>query len=141
REMYNCFIPEPVLVLTCAVDVQDNRLEYEIVGWGAGKKSWGIKYGVLMGDAGQKEVGESLDNVLIATYQKQDGEVMQIMTTCIDSGGHFTSEVYAYCRKREMNRVWAIKGRGGSGEAFIQRPKTRNKAGAWLFNINVDAGK
>lgn len=141
REMYNCFIPESVLVLTCAVDVQDNRLEYEIVGWGAGKKSWGIKYGVLMGDAGQKEVWESLDNVLFATYQKQDGEVMQIMTTCIDSGGHFTSEVYEYCRKREMNRVWAIKGRGGSGEAFIQRPKTRNKAGAWLFNIGVDAGK
>ena len=40
-----------------------------------------------------------------------------------------------------MNRVWAIKGRGGSGEAFIQRPKTRNKAGAWLFNIGVDAGQ
>lgn len=141
RQMYNCQVPGEVLVLTAAVDVQDNRLEYEIVGWGAGKKSWGIQYGVLMGDPGQMETWTALDDVLFDTYTRADGQQLQVMTTCVDSGGHYTSEVYAYCRARESRRVWAIKGRGGAGEAFIQRPKSRHASGAWLFTIGVDVGK
>lgn len=141
REFYNCTVPKDVLVLTCAVDVQDNRLEYEIVGWAKDKASFGIKYGVLYGDPGKPDVWTSLDDVLFANYERSDGLEMQIMTTCIDSGGHHTEEVYQYCRKREMRRVWAIKGQGGSGVSFIQRPTRRNKSGAWLFMIGVDVGK
>lgn len=141
REFYNCFVPKDVLVLTCGVDVQDNRLEYEIVGWAKEKSSYGIKYGVLYGDPGKPEVWQMLDDVLFSNYKRSDGLEMQIMTTCIDSGGHYTEEVYQYCRKREMRRVWAIKGQGGSGVSYIQRPTKRNKSGAWLFNIGVDVGK
>lgn len=141
RQFYNCMVPKDVLVLTCAVDTQDNRLEYEIVGWGRDKQSWGIKYGVLMGDPGKQEVWKMLDDVLFANYKREDGLEMQIMTTCIDSGGHHTAEVYDYCRKREMRRVWAIKGQGGSGIPYIKRPSRRNDAGAWLFMIGVDVGK
>lgn len=72
REMYNCQVPAPVLVLTAAVDVQDNRLEYEIVGWGAEKKSWGIQYGVIMGDPGQMETWTALDDVIFGGYTRED---------------------------------------------------------------------
>lgn len=141
REFYNCLVPKDVVVLTAGVDVQDNRLEYEIVGWGKDKCSWGIKYGVLMGDPGKLGVWKMLDDVLFSNYKRSDGLEMQVMTTCIDSGGHHTTEVYDYCKKREMRRVWAIKGQGGSGVSYIQRPTKRNKSGAWLFNIGVDVGK
>ena len=141
RVAYNCEVPAEVLVLTAAVDVQDNRLEYEIEGWGVGYKSWGIRYGVLMGDPGQLEVWNALDDVLYDEYERADGQKLRIMTTCVDTGGHHTSEAYAYCRAREDRRIWAIKGRGGSGEAFIQRPKARHKSGCWLFTIGVDVGK
>lgn len=141
REFYNCVVPKDALVLTCGVDVQDNRLEYEVVGWARGKASYGIKYGVLYGDPGKPEVWAMLDDVLFSNYKRSDGLEMQIMTTCIDSGGHYTEEVYQYCRKREMRRVWAIKGQGGSGISYIQRPTKRNKSGAWLFMLGVDVGK
>lgn len=141
RQYYGCEVPKNVLVLTCGVDTQDNRLEYEIVGWDKDKQSYGIKYGVLMGSPGQQEVWKMLDDVLFDTYKRADGLEMQIMTTCIDSGGHYTSEVYEYCKKREQRRVWAIKGQGGSGVPYIQRPTKRNKAGAWLFVLGVDVGK
>jgi phage terminase large subunit GpA-like protein len=141
RELYDCEVPEDVLVLTCSVDVQDNRLEYEIVGWGLEKESWGIQYGVIMGDPGQKHVWEMLDLVLNKTYIRKDGQELKIMTTCIDSGGHHTKEVYEFCKAREFQRVWAIKGQGGSGIPFILRPKRRNDAGVWLFHIGVDVGK
>ena len=141
RMAYNCEVPEEALVLTAGVDVQDNRLEYEIVAWGAEKQSWGIRYGVIMGCPGQPQVWEDLDQILFADYIRADGQKMVILTTCIDSGGHYTTEVYAYCKARQVKRVWAIKGQGGSGVPYIKRPKRRNDSGAWLFIIGVDVGK
>ncbi|MEB3103073.1 phage terminase large subunit family protein [Ferviditalea candida] len=141
REFYQAEVPSPVLVLTCGVDVQDNRLEYEVVGWGLEKQSWGIQYGVIMGDPGQGFVWEQLDHVINKEYVAGDGQKLQIMTTCVDSGGHFTEQVYTYCKERELKRVWAIKGKGGSGLPFIMRPKRRNDDGVWLFIIGVDVGK
>lgn len=141
REEYGCEVPNEVAVLTAGVDVQGNRLEYEIVGWSPGKESWGIEYGVLMGDPGQEFVWKALDNVIFKTYTREDGVPLNIMSTCVDSGGHHTSNVYNYCKERELNRVWAIKGIGGSGHSFIKRPNRRNQDGVFLFTIGVDVGK
>ena len=44
RERYNAEIPEGVLLLTAAVDVQDDRLEIEEVGCGRAYESWGLQY-------------------------------------------------------------------------------------------------
>jgi len=38
REEYAAEVPDGVLVLTCGVDTQDDRLEAEVVGWGTGKE-------------------------------------------------------------------------------------------------------
>ncbi|MCT2347133.1 phage terminase large subunit family protein [Niallia taxi] len=141
RETYGCEVPNDVVVLTAGVDVQDNRLEYEIVGWGVGKESWGIKYGVILGDPGQDFVWKELDSVLFDTYERKDGQKLNVSTTCVDSGGHHTKKVYAYCSQREINRVWAIKGKGGEGIPYIRIPKKRNDAGAYLFILGVDVGK
>lgn len=151
RETYNCEVPNDAVVLTAAVDVQDNRLEYEIVAWGREKESWGVMFGIIMGDPGivkpinepgkiQPTVWDMLDQILTRPYVRQDGQALSILSTCIDSGGHFTSEVYGYCKLREAHRVWAIKGQGGSGP-YIHRPSRRNDSGVWLFNIGVDVGK
>lgn len=141
REMYNSEVPNKVVCLTAAVDTQDNRLEYEIVGWGVNKESYGIKYGVIMGDPRQPHVWDMLDMVLDRPYVRADNQALQIMSTCIDSGGHCTDEVYAYCKKNEHRRIWAIKGRGGIGVPYIQHPKSRNDKGVYLFSIGVDVGK
>ena len=42
--------PDDVLVLTAGVDVQADRFEVEVVGWGVGKESWGIRYQKIIGD-------------------------------------------------------------------------------------------
>lgn len=141
RQYYNCLIPNDVLALTCGVDVQDNRLEYEIVGWGLGKTSWGIKYGIILGDPANEETWDKLSEVLFADYTRNDGQVLHIMSTCVDSGGHKTEQVYDYCRNHFLQNVYAIKGVGGSGVPFVKIPKNVNDAGVYLFNIGVDVGK
>lgn len=141
RERYNADVPDRVLVLTAGVDTQDDRLEVEVVGWGLEKESWGIEYKVFHGDPGQEQVWNQLDNYLKTEFKFADGSGIMIATTCIDSGGHFTSEVYQFCKSREHRRIYAIKGKGGAGIPLIGNISRNNRYKAALFTIGVDQGK
>ena len=141
RERYNCEVPEGVLLLTAGVDVQNDRLELEVVGWGHGRESWGIEYKVIMGDTEQEPVWTQLDNYLQKTFRFEDGSGILISSVCIDSGGHRTSEVYKFTGNREHRRIFAIKGKGGEGIPFIGNHTRNNRQRAALFTIGVDAGK
>ena len=149
RESYGCDVPEGVLVLTAGVDVQDDRLEVETVGWGTGKESWGIEYRTFLGDLTQLKSGdpaslsvwEQLDRYLQRSFSYADGSPLTISCACVDSGGHFTSEVYEFCLPREQRRVFAIKGVGGEGVPLVGKPSRSNRKKAALFPIGVDAGK
>ena len=139
REYYNCEVPSDVLVLTCSVDVQDNRLEYEVCGWGRGFESWGIRYGVIMGNPTENYVWNQLDLILDKQYTKENGDLLKIMCCCVDSG-YLTDEVYKYCKPREMKRIFAIKGVAGNAVPLVKIPKRREN-GVFLFNVGVDTGK
>ncbi len=141
RERYNCEVPPEVLVLTAGVDTQDDRFEIEVVGWGVEKESWGIRYQVIYGDLKRKNVWDQLSLFLQTTFTTQDGRVLNIRTTCMDSGGHFTKEVYQFCAGHYHLSVYAIKGKGGKEEPIFKKPTQNNTAGAYLFTLGVDTGK
>lgn len=139
-------LPPGVLVLTCGVDTQDNRLEYEVVGHGYYGETWGIKKGYIMGKPDSDDVWEQLDDVIDHVYHYKDGKGLRISITCVDSGGHYTQEVYARCRQRKNKRVFAIKGKGGDGVPFVTPPhkipiKDNKRITCWLYTLGVDAGK
>lgn len=139
-ETYNCEIPDRVIALTAAVDVQDNRFEIEVVGWGEEKESWGIKYHRIYGDLKLDTIWSELDSFLDQTFFKNDGTQLKILCTCIDSGGHFTDEVYRFCKGKIARRIFAIKGKGGTGP-YISAPSKNNRYKTPLFTIGVDTGK
>lgn len=147
RENYEAELPEGVLALTCGVDVQDNRLEYEVVGFGMFGESWGIKKGYIMGRPDSDEVWARLDDVLNHVYRfKNADKGLRIVITCVDSGGHFTQDVYEQCRLRSSRNVFPIKGKGGEGIPFVGKPnriyiKGSQKKTVWLYTLGVDAGK
>lgn len=141
REKYNCEVPEEVLVLTAGVDVQDDRFEAEVVGWGIDKESWGIRYQVIYGDLKLKPVWAELDAFLSQTFTTPDGRRLKILCTCVDSGGHFTNQVYRFCKDRTARRIFAIKGKGGADVPYYNRPSTANSVKAPLFTVGVDTGK
>lgn len=140
REDYT-LIPDDVIVLTCGVDTQDDRLEGEIKAWGYGEESWGIKTFRIEGKPSQDQVWRDLENIINATYKREDGTILRIACTCIDSGGHFTNEVYKFAKKWDHRRVYAVKGASIAGKPIISRPTTSNKLKVKLFTIGVDTAK
>lgn len=103
-------LPRGVLILTCGVDVQADRIELEIVGWGRNRESWSIDYRVLLGDTGREEVWKELAHVLDEEFQSEEtGEMRRIQMTCVDSGFN-TAHVYNFTRKYDPTRVIAVKG-------------------------------
>lgn len=117
RETYQTgTCPQGVLFLTAGCDVQKDRLVVEIVGWGRGKRSWSIDYGVLPGDTADLENGpwKQLDELLARTFPHASGAQMPVRTMAVDSG-YNTQFVYAWTRRYPMNRVIAVKGHSHGG--------------------------
>ena len=138
-------LPDGALVVTVGVDVKDTRLEYEVVGHGRWGETWGIEKGVIMGRPDTDEVWERLDGVTGHVWRYRDGRGVRASVTCVDSGGHYTQEVYERCRARQASRVFAIKGKGGEGIPYVsvptQVPIRDKRIKCWLYTIGVDAGK
>jgi phage terminase large subunit GpA-like protein len=134
--------PEEVLVVTAAVDVQDDRLEIEKVGWGVDEQSWSLDYRVIYGDPAGRVLWAELDEYLLETIPVSDGRTLDVAATAIDSGGHHTGAVYTFCKSRARRRVWAIKGMAGEGKAIWPKVASRNNKGKVnLFMIGVDSAK
>lgn len=121
REDYGAELPDGVLILTAAVDVQDNRLEYEIKGWGHGEEQWGVVKGIIMGVPDTQEVWSKLDEQLDRVYRFANGRGLMVARTFIDSGGHYTKYVYAYCLRNYHKQRFAIKGASKPGEPLIAK--------------------
>lgn len=134
-------LPDGVMLLTAGVDVQDNRLEVEVLGWGADYESWGIEYRVLYGTPGASEVWENLEEYLSRTWPKSDGSELGIAAACIDSGGHFTDSVYKFVQKNGRKRIFAIVGRGTFGHPCVSGPTRNNRRRIPLFTLGVSTLK
>jgi phage terminase large subunit GpA-like protein len=67
------------------------------------------------------------DDILRRRFETEDGRTLVIKATCVDSGGHFTQQVYAYCAQRKRFNVWAIKGAGGIGRLIWPKKASRAK--------------
>lgn len=151
REHYEAELPEGVLLLTIGVDTQDDRLEYEVVGHGAWGETWGIQKGEILGRPDVEDtdgVWKSLDEIIDRVWKFGDGRGLRASMTLIDSGGHYTKDVYYQCSQRFHKKVFPIKGRGGEGYPYTQIPKKQvieingSKLGeVWLYTLGVDAGK
>jgi phage terminase large subunit GpA-like protein len=141
RERYDADLPDGILLLTAAVDTQDNRLEYEICGWGEDEECWGIKKGIILGVPDKLETWEELDQQLDRLYYFADGTGLKIARTFIDSGGHYTKEVYKYCLKNGRKQRIAIKGHRLIGVPIIYKMGKADGYQIPLVLLGVSEGK
>ena len=141
---YAAEVPNGVGALTCSVDVQGNRLEAKVKGWGAHEESWLIAYTVLPGDPGRdihEEPWKSLTEFITHRFTHESGRLVPIETTFIDSGGAHTDQVYRFCRVHVARRVYAVKGASTAGMPLVGKPSFTNRLHVPLFIIGTDTAK
>ncbi len=149
REIYPAPVPDDVMYLTAAVDVQDDRLEAEAKGWGRGEQSWNIEKQIFWGSPGimtsadrsMPSVWELLDIWLMKPFAKIDETLMKISIVVIDSGGHHTKEVYQFVRPRQSRNVFAVKGSNQPGGNIIASHSRNNLGRVLLRTIGTNAAK
>lgn len=140
---YEAQVPRGVLVLTAGVDIQDDRIEIEVVGWGKDFESWSIAYHVIEGSPGLFDVWDDLYDYLTSEFEGANGEIFKIRAAGIDTGGHHTDKTYSFCKANKGRRWYALKGSSLYNQPIVSRPKTVEKNGVKirLFSVGTDTAK
>ena len=129
-------LPAWVAALTAGVDVQADRLEVSVWGWGPKDESGLISHEVLWGDPTLREVWDRLELTLATKRVHVAGPSLEIRTTCVDSG-YATDEVYRFCTKHRRRNVFATKGASEAGAAPIGKPSKVNRDRTVLFTLGT----
>lgn len=148
-------VPQDCLVLTCGIDTQDDRLAFQVVGWGRDGVGFVIdwleipgKPDRMLGDA-EKGKGVVFD-YLTQPFRNVFGKDLFISATAIDTGGHHTHDVYNFVRSRCLPRLMAIKGSSIANKPVLApRPTAQDvnkrgkkiKGGVDLWIVGVDSAK
>lgn len=139
--------PEGVVFLTAGVDVQKDRIELEIVGWGRGKQSWSIDYRVIMGETSTETPYLELDKLLNETWSLANGLEVQLRVLAIDAN-YNTQHVYNWARKYPSNRVMVVRGMdaqqsilGSPRAADVNHAGDKLKRGVKVWPVGVSTLK
>ncbi|WP_206156878.1 phage terminase large subunit family protein [Candidatus Roseilinea sp. NK_OTU-006] len=141
RENYGPQLPDGVALLTAGVDVQDDRLECSVWGWGRSEESWLIEHRIIPGDptlGPEQGPWLELDRYLTQPWPHPRAGALHVAAAAIDAG-YATAVVTRFCDARAGRRIWAVKGAGGSVPAWPRR-QSRSQRGR-LFVIGVDSLK
>lgn len=143
-------VPRPVLVLVAFVDVQSDRFELVVWGFGRGEEMWVVDYRII-DDINPFIDGDwdRLDEALQRRYKHARGGTLGIEIIGIDTG-YATHQAYRFCRLRERRKIYATKGETADNRPIKSRRtlvdvKQRTgrpiKHGCKLFWIGTDAAK
>lgn len=113
--------PKEVCFITAGADIQKDRIEVEIVGWGKGKQSWSLDYRVIMGDTATAAPYDTLRQIITEQWKREDGMILPMQMMAVDSG-YNTQHVYQFCQRMPPDRVIPIKGQEAQS-VIIQAPK------------------
>jgi len=140
-------IPAGGLYLTAGIDMQQDRLEIEVVAWGEGEQSWSVDYRVLWGDPLLGDVWDDLDDILASGYMHESGRLLPISAACLDTGGTsgYTQRAYEYLKGKTGRKLFGIKGVGGWGRPIVEKPQRKqsgkNARKIDLFLVGTDEAK
>lgn len=138
--------PNGVLLITCGVDVQTDRLEVETVGWGEGEESWSLKYEVLPGSPFEPDVWTKLDDVLTRVWVRADGVRLKIKAAMVDTGGtdgnvSWQPQVLRFTKPRFGRSVLAGKGSSTPGAPVMGKMSRSNAKRAAIVIVGTDSAK
>ena len=143
REAYKLEpLNEKIILLTAGVDIQDDRIEVQVLGFGLDYETYVVEYKTFHGKLSDLEIWAHLDEFLLKSYRHPIGHRMRIMSTTIDTGGHYPAKVYEFTKTRYTPKeryVFAIKGASSYNQPIVKAPSKQQ--GAYLFVVGTDTAK
>lgn len=133
-------LPEPVRVITAGADVQQNRVEILVHGWGKDEQCWVIEHIVVFGEPTNEETWDAVERVMQRRYEHPSGAQLDISIAFIDRG-KWTDSVDRFAARRTLaGKAYTCKGASEYGLPITskQRPTGR---GARYFRLGTDAAK
>jgi phage terminase large subunit GpA-like protein len=139
-------VPRGVVFLTASIDVQKDRFEVLIQGWGRRRERWLVEHKVIPADTDNDKDWDLLEDYLATEFKHVDGQVFGIYKAGIDSG-YQAQKVYNFCKRYDASKVLPLKGRddiktmiGTTSAVDLQNEKTgkRLKKGVRLWHIGVN---
>lgn len=127
-------LPDPVTVITCAVDVQPDRLVLELVGWGKNRESWSLDWRTLEGECTKPDVWTKLDAYLAMEFVHARDVKLPIAATFVDSG-FAAHEVYGFTKPRASRWIYASKGASDFNAVPLAKKKRIDRSNVWLFMV------
>lgn len=133
--------PKACFLLSAGADIQGDRIEYFVWGWGLGDECWLIDHQIIIGNPYDELTWSKLDAYINETrYKHESGIPLKPFCTFVDSGD-FTDEAYRFTAPREKRWIFASKGYD-KPRALVATGKTRDKqTGAKLMILGVDEAK
>lgn len=119
-EAYPAEVPTGVGVLTASVDVQGDRIELAVRGWGEYEESWLILHERIWGDPEHRDVWQALEHQLTRPYECVSGQTTRIRACAIDAQ-FLTDTVFDFVRGKETRGVYAVHG----SDSRLKDPMTR----------------
>lgn len=152
-EIYNAEIPTKteqcngVGVLTCGVDIQQNRIEAYVWGYGKSDECYLIDFRLFEGDTNKNLVFEELTNFLLnERYSTINGAKVGIRAIAIDSGFN-ANRVARYVRDLKKidhsgRVIMAVKGDANYTSGILERQaKFYKESGQLYFRVGVNPAK
>lgn len=136
NEFSEILLPREIAVLTAAADVQKNRIEIKVKGWGL-TESWLIDYKIFHGDTSTNAPFDELDLYLDTEFKHSLGGKLRILVTCIDSR-YRKKHVINFTRNRL--RVYPIHGIYTEGAPlFPEKPNSdkTNPVGTFAGKVEL----
>jgi phage terminase large subunit GpA-like protein len=144
-------VPAKCLLLACGVDVQHNRLEAYVWGFGRDLESWVVERQIIFGSPALEETWKALEDLLAKGWAHAGGQSLRLTRMAIDaSDGVTTHYVRVFVRKwAYTGRVIAVKGQAVAGKALIGKPTKQDinyrgeilKQGVEIWQYGSDTAK
>lgn len=130
-------LPERCLFLVAGADVQQDRIEAEIIGVGLDEEIFGIQYKIFRGNTETPKIFNEFDQWIQRAWKHPSGHLLVPACACVDAANK-PEQIYAYAHRCMPRKVFAIRGMRGYTPNWVSRSQGRNQR---LFLLKIDTAK
>lgn len=136
-------VPPGAVLITCGCDVQGDRVEWHVKGFGPNLQRFTIDHGVIEGHISESAAQKGLEVLLKKRFKNASGRYVGIDMLAIDANA-YTEDVLDWAKRHPDNKVIAVRGIKGEFAPPLMPVKNERKKGLKtkrrqkkFFNVGV----